>query len=167
MSAAAESRRGGLLRALWGVVRHRAIFNTALVRSLLNRWFGFGNLPPALKASLADEGEALLDEGVASSITRFRYRDPHRTCAWSRRSLTASIALTRQRLVSFNHRGQPFINVPRSDPRLAQLEVKAEGADRLLIAFDVALFHPDWSGRMECRFRTALAPRLAAALRPA
>ena len=137
------------------------------MKSLLNRLFGFGNLPPALKASLESEGVRLLDEGVAASMTRINYRDPRLTCSWNRRSLTASIVLTRRRLAAFNHRATLFIDVPLSDERLGKLRIEAEGADRLVVAFDIALFQPDWTGRVECRFRTPLAARFVAELRPA
>ena len=136
------------------------------MKSFLHRWFGFGRLAADVRSALDAEGLLLLDEGVAASVTRINYRDNRGwRCSWNRRSLTATVAVTRTRLAALNHRGNYFINVPREDPRLARMRIEAEREDLLLIAFDVTLFHPDWQGLMECRFRTPLAGRIVAELR--
>jgi hypothetical protein len=51
----------------------------------------------------------------------------------------------------------PIINVPLTDARLLRLNISLEKHDVLLIAFDASLFHNDWSGAIEYRFRTAQA----------
>jgi len=47
-----------------------------------------------------------------------------------------------------------IINVPFTDPRLQCLHIAAHNGDVLEVAFDAGLFHSDWSGTIEYRFRT-------------
>ena len=48
------------------------------------------------------------------------------------------------------------VDVPFSDARIRQLRITRE-RDRLVIAFDASLFHHDWSGTIEYRYRTSQA----------
>ena len=60
---------------------------------------------------------------------------------------------------------KPAINVPFTDDRIRRLRLSIEGNETLLIAFDPSLFHHDWSGTMEYRFRTSQAKAFLAMLR--
>ena len=60
----------------------------------------------------------------------------------------------------------PFINVSLADERIHKLQFSPEEENgKLLIAFDVALFLVNSSGRIECRFRTTQAQLFVDALR--
>jgi hypothetical protein len=49
------------------------------------------------------------------------------------------------------------INVPVDDERMRSMRFSVEEETTLVVAFDPALFHHDWSGTMEYRFRTSQA----------
>jgi hypothetical protein len=45
------------------------------------------------------------------------------------------------------------------------MSVSLDKPDRLVIAFDASLFHHDWSGELEYRFRTQQAQHLLEAIK--
>ena len=124
-----------------------------MTKSLLYRLFGAGKIPEQLAAQLKGEGIVLLDEGVKGSVTYRDFRSPVRYANWKRQWYTASIALTEVRLLGLRY-SQTIINVPLTDERIRRMQFSQERSDTLLVAFDAALFHDDWSGKIEYRFRT-------------
>lgn len=132
--------------------------------SLFHRLFGVGKTPNPMMAELEQEGILLSDEGVKGSITYRDFRSPGRYSSWRRVGLRASIILTNVRLVALSS-SNPLINVPFADQRIHGLQCSVEGEEKLLIAFDASLFHDDWSGTIEYRFRTPQAQRFLELLR--
>lgn len=122
-------------------------------KSLLYRLFGIGKIPAQYRAPLDGEGVILADEGIKGSVTYRNFRSPMRRANWKRQWHTASITLTRLRLVAFAYSNQ-IIDVPLTDGRFKRLEFSLEDPHRLLVAFDAALFHDNWSGTIEYRFKT-------------
>ncbi|HHY54514.1 MAG TPA: hypothetical protein GYA08_03670 [Chloroflexi bacterium] len=132
-------------------------------KTWLYQFFKIGGVPAGLRAKLAQEGIVLLDEGIGGTITYHNFRAPGRAYGWKKSWFSGAVALTNVRFVAFAY-GRQVINVPWDDPRRAQLRVSCEASDRLLIAFDPAIFHTDWSGTVEVRLSTALAQQLHARL---
>jgi hypothetical protein len=124
-----------------------------MTKTLLYRLFGVGKLPEPLAGQLKGEGIRLLDEGIKGSVTFLDFRSPQRYSNWKRQWYTASIALTNLRLVALRN-SQTIINVPLADERIRSMQFSLEKSDALLVAFDASLFHNDWSGKIEYRFRT-------------
>jgi len=133
-------------------------------KTLLYRLFGVGKMPAQFRATLESEGIVLFDEGIASSVTYHDFRAPGKRFSWRRQAFSASIAITKVRLVALQY-SSPAINVPFSDERIRGLRISVEGDDTLLVAFDPSLFHNDWSGAMEYRFHTSQARALLETLR--
>ena len=129
-------------------------------KPLLYRLFGIGKIPEPLRSQLQREGIVLLDEAVKGSVTYRDFSAPGKRDLWRRQWFVAAIALTKVRLMTL--RGiDPTINVPLSDERISALRYSLEkGGAVLCIAFDAGLFHDDWSGTIEYRFRTPEASRL-------
>ncbi len=125
-----------------------------MAKTLLYRLFGVGKIPAQLSAKLRSEVIVLLDEGIAGSVTYLDFRAPGRRSSWRRQWFTGAIALTQTRLVALQY-ANFAINVPVTDERIHQMRFSKEADDTLLIAFDPALFHNDWSGTIEYRFRTS------------
>jgi hypothetical protein len=136
-----------------------------MAKSILYQLFGLGGFPEQLAITLKDEGMVLSDEGIKGSITSIGFRAPGRRSAWRRQWFTGSIALTKTRLVALQY-ANLAINVPLTDERLDRLRITAENDETLLISFDPSLFHPDWSGTLEYRFRTPRAKAFQEQLRP-
>lgn len=124
-----------------------------MTKTLLYRLFGLGKIPVHLAAQLRGEGILLLDEGIKGSVTYIDFRSPVRYANWKRQWYTASIALTEARLFALRF-SQTIINVPLVDERIRHMNFSLEASGALLVAFDASLFHQDWSGKIEYRFRT-------------
>jgi len=135
-----------------------------MAKTLLYRLFGLGKTPAQLMTTLESEGILALDEGIKGSVTYRDFRAPGKYSAWRRQWFTGSIILTRARLVSLQSLSQA-IDVPLTDERIRSMRISVEKEDTLLIAFDPSLFHPDWSGTIEYRFRTAEAKAFVEKLR--
>jgi hypothetical protein len=135
-----------------------------MTKTLSYRLFGAGKIPEALAAQLKGEGILFLDEGVKGSVTYLDFRAPGRYANWRRQWGTASLALTELRLLALQN-SQTSINVPLTDERIHKMQFSLEESDTLLIAFDPSLFHHDWSGQLEYRFRTLQAQDLLDKLR--
>ena len=125
-------------------------------RTLLHRLFGVGTIPPHWRTTIESEGLVALDEGIGGSLTYRDFHAPGKRFTWRKVGFTGSVALTRVRLLALQY-SNPAINVPLADERFEKLNISVEGDETLLIAFDPSLFHPDWSGTMEYRFRTSQA----------
>jgi hypothetical protein len=126
-----------------------------MAKSLLYRLFGVGKIPEPLRSQLQTEGIVLLDEAVKGSVTYRDFSAPGRRDGWRRQWYVASIALTQMRMLALWN-SNPIINVPLADERIRAMRYSLEkGGAVLCIAFDAGLFHVDWSGTIEYRFRTS------------
>ena len=135
-----------------------------MAHTLLYRLFGVGRMPRQWRTMLESEGLVLVDEGIAGSVTYRDFRAPGKRSAWRKVAFSGSIALTKTRLLALQY-ANPAINIPLDDERFEQLRISVEGKETLLVAFDASLFHNDWSGTMEYRFRTSQAQTLFETLR--
>jgi hypothetical protein len=135
-----------------------------MTKTLLYRLFGVGKIPASLAAQLKGEGILLSDEGIKGSVTYIDFRAPGKYSNWRRQWYTTAIALTEVRLVALRN-SQTIINVPLTDERIRSMRFSLEKSDTLLVAFDAALFHQDWSGTIEYRFRTEQAQAILDKLR--
>lgn len=133
-------------------------------KTLLYRLFGIGKIPAQYRAALESEGVVLSDEGIKGSVTYRNFRSPGRRSNWKRQWYTASIILTKTRLLAFAYSNQ-IIDVPLTDERFRRLQFSLENENNLSIAFDASLFHNDWSGTIEYRFKTAQAASFLSKLR--
>ena len=122
-------------------------------KTLAYRLFRVGRIPEQLKAQLDSEGILFQDEGIPRSVTYKNFHRPGSSSGWRRVWFTGSLTITQTRVVGLSY-ASPIINVPFTDPRIQRLSVSVEKRDTLLVAFDAALFHDDWSGAIEYRFRT-------------
>jgi hypothetical protein len=135
-----------------------------MAKTMLYRLFGAGKISAGVMAGLQQEGLLLVDEGVPGSATYRNFRSPGRRSSWRRTAFTASIALTQTRLLALSY-ANPIINVPFTDQRIGAMRFTLEDGPALSVGFDAALFHTDWSGTIEYRFRTEQAQRCLELLR--
>ena len=127
-----------------------------MAKALLYRWFGVGAVPESERAAFEEKGIVLLDEGLRGSMTFRNYRAPGRRSWWRKVGMVGSVVVTKDRLAAFAF-SQPIVYVLLAHERFAKLEITAEKAQVLCIAFDASDFSEAHSGRVECRFRTPLA----------
>lgn len=129
-------------------------------KTLLHRLFGIGRITKPYAAILEREGMVLLDEGIGGSITLKNFKAPGRRHSWKRNWVTACLVVTHKTFAAFTP-FRPVIYVPLADAaHLAALECSIEKAGMLLIAYDASPFNREWSGRVECRFKTEQAQRV-------
>ena len=130
----------------------------------------------ALMKELQSEVIEVYDEGIHCSLTFKNFKAPGRRETWRRIWFGGAIALTASRLVALSGTrfttgialsddGGRLINVPTDDDRFRLMSVSLDKPDRLVIAFDASLFHHDWSGELEYRFRTQQAQHLLEAIK--
>ena len=134
--------------------------------SLLYRFFGIGKIPADHRAALAAEGIVLSVEGVGGSATYRNFRSPQRIASWRKEWLLGSLVLTNRRIAAFRF-SSPVVDVALADERLRQMRFSVEHEAKLKIAFDAALFHDDWSGSIEYRFKTPSAAEFLEKIRGA
>jgi|SRR6185369_3736870 hypothetical protein len=138
--------------------------------------FKVGRIPMALMKELQSEVIEVYDEGIHCSLTFKNFKAPGRRETWRRIWFGGAIALTASRLVALSGTrfttgialsddGGRLINVPSDDDRFRLMSVSLDKPDRLVIAFDASLFHHDWSGELEYRFRTQQAQHLLDAIK--
>lgn len=101
---------------------------------------------------------------MRGSATFRNFRSPGRRSNWRRTWYPSSLVLTKTRLLALAY-SNTIIDVPLADERLRRMRFTQEGGDRLAVAFDPSLFHDDWSGGIEYRFRTPDAARFLELLR--
>ena len=129
-----------------------------MAKSFFYELFGLGKIPAPLMSELKSEGIVLIDEGVKGSVTYRNFSSPGRRSNWKRQWVTASIVLTKRRLVALTFSGIA-INVPLADDRIRAMNFTLENDGALSVAFDASLFHSDWSGTIEYSFKTSEATR--------
>lgn len=119
-------------------------------KSILYRLFGFSRLP----SGWLGPGEAVVvsDDGLKATTTWIKFRAPGIRRNWKRQWHTASIAMTKTRLVAFRGR-RKIMDIPLIDERFDRLGISADGG-ALIIAFDAADFMADSIGQIEYRFTT-------------
>ncbi len=134
------------------------------MKSLLYRLFGVGRIPESVKAQLQQEELLALDEGIRCSLRNPFLRTPTKYREHYFRRFTGGVALTKVRFMAFEH-SRRCINIPFTDERLRKVRFAQENDDTLLVEFDPALFHKDWSGLMVHRFHTPQARLIMQLLR--
>jgi hypothetical protein len=145
-------------------------------KTLAYMLFKVGRIPMALMKELQSQVIEVYDEGIHCSLTFKNFKAPGRRETWRRIWFGGAIALTASRLVALSGTrfttgialsddGGRLINVPSDDDRFRLMSVSLDKPDRLVIAFDASLFHHDWSGELEYRFRTQQAQHLLEAIK--
>lgn len=143
---------------------HLEHFPLVMKKAILYRLFGAGKLPAKFALTAAAEGVVLSDEGLRASVTYRNFRRPGRYSGLRKVGLVGSIVVTNQRIAAFSGE-DTVIDVPFSDGRLRRIAFSVEANGALLAAFDASVFHDDWSGSLEYRFKTELAPTIVEEVR--
>ena len=129
-----------------------------MAKSLLYRLFGVGRIPKLIADRLRMEGIVVADEGISGSVTYRDFRAPGRYSSWRKQAFIGSVVVTNIRLVCLMQ-SRFAVDVPFTDERIHKLQMSRE-RDRLLITLDASLFHDDWSGTIEYRYRTSQAEEI-------
>ncbi|WP_432845740.1 hypothetical protein ACQPXB_33830 [Amycolatopsis sp. CA-161197] len=127
---------------------------------------GSGRLPGAVRAEVQGEGVVYLAEGLTGSVRYHGYRAPGVWRFGAVDSTAGALVVTRRRLLVWLTGGEQkgrHLDVPLREGRPFGVTVRV-GERRLVLGYEPATFHADRSGRVEVRFRSAEAPRIAALL---
>jgi len=125
-------------------------------KTLLYRLFGIGGIPKKIRPLLEAEGIRICDEGIGGWLVYKNFKAPGKRFKYRMQGFSGFLALTDIRLVSYAY-GKPIINVPISDPRIAEIHSELTRSDRLELSFESSKFHADREGMITVRFNTPLA----------
>jgi len=123
--------------------------------------FGSGRLPKMVRDQIDGEDVLLLAEGLTGTITFRKYKAPGKRSRLKKVGVAGAVCVTDKRLLVWGARGK-LVDVPRDDERFAAIEVGAEGADKVLFAWEASLFHDNRSGRVEVRLHPVQADQVVA-----
>ena len=122
-------------------------------KTILYRIFKLGRVPKRHLPTIEQEGIVLMDEGIRGSAILRNFRAPGKRYSLKRTWFSGSIVMTRKHFLAFSFY-RSIIGVPWTDQRLAALNCSINDGDILCVRFDAAVFHNDWSGSVEYRFKT-------------
>jgi hypothetical protein len=133
-------------------------------KALFYRWFGVGRFPPPMLPRVQGEGIQFLDEGVRGVLTYRNFHRPGLRTALDKKLFIGAIVLTNVRLLAVSG-NNILVDVPLSDERLKKMQFTVEDG-AFLIKFDPSLFHDDWSGSIEYKYKCEESERLLDLLHP-
>lgn len=135
-----------------------------MAKALFYRWFGVGRFPPAMLPQAQSEGILFFDEGVRGVLAYRNFRRPGLRTMLDRRLFIGAIVLTNVRLLGVSGNNK-LVDVPLDDPRLKQMQFTIEDG-AFVIRFDAGLFHSDWSGSIEYKYKSDESRKLLDLLSP-
>ena len=135
-----------------------------MAKALFYRWFGLGRFPPAMLPQVESEGIQFFDEGVRGVLTYRNFHRPGLRTMLDRRLFIGAIVLTSVRLLGVSGNNK-LVDVPLSDERLRHIQFTVEDG-AFVIRFDAGLFHDDWRGSIEYKYKCDESQRLLDLLRP-
>lgn len=112
-----------------------------------------GKLPEALMSELESEGIVLINEKIRGTITYRDFRAPGKRFLYKRSGFTSALVITQTRLLATSYANKA-INVPFDDERIQSMKFTVEDGPKFCSFFEASLFHENWSGQLEFRFRT-------------
>ena len=103
-------------------------------------------------SELQSECIILINEKIHGTITYRDFHAPGKRFLYKKSAFISTLVVTKTRLLatSFSNKA---INVPFTDERFGSMKFTVEDG-KLCVFFDASLFHPDWSGQLEFRFKT-------------
>ena len=104
------------------------------------------------------------DEGIRGVLAYRNFRRPGLRTALDKRLFIGAIVLTKTRLLAVSGNNK-LVDVPLSDERLRLMEFTIEDG-AFVIRFDAGLFHDDWSGTIEYKYKSDDSQRLLDLLGP-
>lgn len=122
-------------------------------KTLLYRLFGLGKIPKSQINIIESEGVVLIEEGLSGSVTFKNFRAPGKRYSYRRNWFSGSLVATKKHFIAFTF-FKPVIGLQLEDDRLKELLCSIEDGNILNITFDSSQFNKEWSGKIECRYRT-------------
>lgn len=141
--------------SVFGLIPAGVLFLSGFVFTILSIIFivRAKKIAAIYRARLEPEGIIFFEEDVKGSMTFRNFRSPGRYDSWRKTLVTTLLILTEKKIIALKG-SNPIIDVPLNDPRLKQMNFSLENETTLIVAFVANLFHSDWSGEIEYRFKT-------------
>lgn len=124
-----------------------------MAKALLYRLLGVGRIPEKIKKSLEAEVIELAEEGIGGSFTARNFKAPGKRYTYKKDFFVGWLAITQKRVLSYTL-GRRQINIMLDDPSLAKLFVQNPKPGILIISFNANVYHNDWSGKLELKYKT-------------
>ena len=119
----------------------------------IRTWFAnLHKLPEKQIAAFRSEGLLVIDEWIKAKLTYLHFKAPGKRFGYKTVWFRSSIVVTKMRIFATAY-SKLAIDVPFTDERIRAMQFAGESDGKLLIRFDASLFHPEWSGTLEYRFK--------------
>lgn len=102
---------------------------------------------------LDSEGIVLINENIRGTITYRDFHAPGKRFLYKRSAFASALVITKTRLLAKSYANKA-INIPFADERIRSMKFTIEDGPKFCTFFEASLFHPDWSGHLEFRFKT-------------
>ncbi len=127
-----------------------------MAKALLYRLFGVGKIPEKIKKPLETEVIDLAEEGISGSFTAWNFKAPGKSFTYKKEFIVGWLAIPQKRVLSYTL-GKRQINIMLDDPKLSKLFVQNPKPGILIISFNAKVYHDDWSGKLELKYKTVQA----------
>ena len=116
--------------------------------------------PPDGQQLIENDAHPWIEEHILGSMTYRKFRSPQKRFNNKVSKFRGSLAVTDKRVLGYAYTKRQ-VNVAFDDARIQHMTFYSQGDNKLNIKLDANLFHPTWSGEIECSFTTPRAQEFA------
>jgi len=124
-----------------------------MAKALLYRLFGVGKVPEKIMKSMEIENIDLWEEGISGSFSAKNFKAPGKSFKYKKEFFAGWLMITRKRVLSYTL-GRRQINIMLEDPKISGLLVEILKPGVLSISYNASVYHEDWSGKIELKYKT-------------
>lgn len=127
-----------------------------MAKALLYKIFGVGKIPEKIKKSLEVEVIELAEEGIGGSFLARNFKAPGKRFTYKKEFFVGWLVITQKRIISYTL-GKRQINILLDDPKIAGIFIENPQPGILIISFNAKIYHKEWSGKVELKYKTVQA----------
>jgi len=131
--------------------------------TLLYKIFRIGSIPKKLRSTLKAEEIVISDEGIGGWFITRNLKAPGKRYIHREQGFTGFLVITQIRILCYTY-WKRQINISVQDPLISSLFTELLDPHTLSISFQSSLFHKNWEGVIEFRFKTEKAQEFYNAL---
>ncbi|MFO7891252.1 MAG: hypothetical protein R6V04_13050 [bacterium] len=122
-------------------------------KTLLYKLFRIGRIPKKLRSALKSEEIVVSDEGIGGWFITRNLKAPGKRYIHRKEGFTGCLVITQKRILCYTY-WKRQINISVQDPKISSLYTELLDPNTLAISFQCSLFHKNWEGVIEFRFKT-------------
>lgn len=106
-----------------------------------------------MRSILETEEIIVSDEGIGGWYITKNLKAPGKRYINRKEGFSGCLVVTKKRIVCYTY-SKRQINISVDDPKISKIYVKLPEPQTLSISFESSVFHDDWKGVIEFRFKT-------------